>query len=446
MIQAILTALLITAPIKPEQRNCCDNIADGFGNVPSHIREKFGARIAANEPRLGLSNWLSQPTYSILRDDPPIEIPKTDDKSLDVDAKAEANHKKDIEDDIKLGKEVAVDITKEMKSSTNQEMIDRVNRIGTELAQIANGNKVTVPWGDPRLNKFPYTFTVLQGGDVNAFSIPGGYIYVYEGLINYAETDHELAGVLAHEISHAAFRHLATLQREQSKLQAITLPLILLSLLSGTNSGQGIATGASLYNQAKGSGWSVNAENAADYGAVQYLMLAGGKYQPVGMLTFIERLAYDERNRPQYDWGIYRTHPPSKERANSINKALISFNLPRQRSISSTTFQALVKPGQDASQEVWLNGTKIVTFNGLNAKTRSNEAAEKLTRFVDSTPRIFEVGQRGAAVIGGNNEIFEFDDDDEQIQKLTKEALASQASKALKQAIYGLNFKIWDHP
>ncbi len=104
--------------------------------------------------------------------------------------------------------------------------------IGGELAAIANASKVRTTWGDKRLNPFEYTFKVVEE-DVNAFSLPGGYIYIYEGLVKYAESDDELAGVLAHEIAHASMRHVATMQREAGKLSAMQNPLILAAILIG---------------------------------------------------------------------------------------------------------------------------------------------------------------------------------------------------------------------
>ena len=68
---------------------------------------------------------------------------------------------------------------------------------------------------------------------MNAFSLPGGYVFVFDGLVKYSESDDELAGVLAHEICHAKFRHVATLDKEASKLQAISLPAILIAIFSG---------------------------------------------------------------------------------------------------------------------------------------------------------------------------------------------------------------------
>ena len=109
-------------------------------------------------------------------------------QTQDEEAKKVARHQADLKADIEMGRKYADEIAKDpkMKVSTNAEMIARVQRIGAEFAQIANENQVEVSWGDPRLNPFQYEFRVLQGDDVNAFSIQGGFIYFYEGLLKYA--------------------------------------------------------------------------------------------------------------------------------------------------------------------------------------------------------------------------------------------------------------------
>ncbi|HTQ09241.1 MAG TPA: M48 family metalloprotease, partial [Fimbriimonadaceae bacterium] len=142
-------------------------------------------------------------------------------------SKEEIQHQKDLENDIAVGKKACVEIEKVEKLSDNKEYQDRVSRIGQQLAAIARTTPVEVYWGDKRLNKFDYTFKVLKGDDVNAFTLPGGFVYVYEGLIKYVQSDDELAAVLAHEICHAEQRHYAQLVKEQSKITAPGLIAIL---------------------------------------------------------------------------------------------------------------------------------------------------------------------------------------------------------------------------
>ncbi len=372
----------------------------------------------------------------------PLELGKTLGKLQEQAAQQEQKHQQDIQNDIADGKKFAADADKDYKPTKNAEYQARVDRIGQELATIARANQVNVSWGDPRLNPFPYTFKVIEGEDVNAFSLPGGYIYVFEGLVKYVESDDELAGVLAHEISHAAFRHLATLRREQGKLEAITLPLILLSLLTGGASAGPLVYGGVLTGQAIGSGWSVKAEQAADYGGFQFMLKS--RFNPVGMLTFMERLAFDERTKPHVDYGIFRTHPPGRERANVLLERLNQEGIPVRRSLVSTSLRCEVKPG-DNGVEVWFDGIKIHCFAGSDALDRADHAAEKLNTYFDQVPKLFESSKQGdGLLIGKGVELFSVDDDDATAAKSTVIQLGDDALKALKRATFELSYRVWD--
>ena len=231
--------------------------------------------------------------------------------------KAERQHQQDLKGDEETGKKYAADAEKQYRLSTNKEYQERVQRIGGVIAAIANKTPINVIWGDKRLNPFTYEYKVIQGDDVNAFSIPGGHIYVFEGLVKRVESDDELAGVLAHETTHAEERHVAVLQHEASKIQSFTLPLILLAILTGgASAAVGTLGVTGLYTQAQGSGWSVKAEESADYGGFQYMLKS--PYDPTGMLTFMERLARLNQLEDSINWGIYATHPPSRERAETL--------------------------------------------------------------------------------------------------------------------------------
>lgn len=351
-------------------------------------------------------------------------------------------HQRDLDNDIRLGTEYSAEIEKELKLSQDAEAIERVNRIGQSLAEIARVRNVAVSWGDRRLNPFDYTFKVIDEKDVNAFSIPGGFIYVYQGLIDYAETDDELAGVLAHEISHASFRHVATLRREQGKLANFTVPFILIGLLMGGESGMGVATAGALTNQAMASGWSVDAEKSADYGAVQYMIESG--YNPVGVLTFMERLAAESRQEASIDWGIYRTHPPSRERAEAIKKHLAEFNVPLRRSQTSTSLRSVITPSPDGGFTLTFLNVELHNFFGDGAAERAEDARQRLDSFFDSEPLMAEValGPEGR-VNGGTRKLFQVHDTDAFVRGLTRDMLAKETVKQVKHAVYELSYRIW---
>ncbi|MES1228038.1 MAG: M48 family metalloprotease, partial [Armatimonadota bacterium] len=193
----------------------------------------------------------------------------------------DAGQKKAMEDDIRVGNDYAKEVEKTLKFSKDTKSIERLERVGAVIADIARQNKVGVLYGDKRLSPFAYKFHLVEGKDVNAFSIPGGNIYVNEGLMAFVESDDELAAVLAHEVSHAAFRHYATMQKDSSLINALSLPLLIAAILARNDATYGAMVGAQMASASFMSGWSVEAETAADFGSVQFM--AKSPYQPVGM-------------------------------------------------------------------------------------------------------------------------------------------------------------------
>ncbi|MCW5936650.1 MAG: M48 family metalloprotease [Fimbriimonadaceae bacterium] len=353
-------------------------------------------------------------------------------------ARVDERHEKDLAADIALGKEAAKEVAKETKLSEDAEETARVQRIGDELAKIANQTMVKVTWGDSRLNAFHYEFHLLKGDEVNAFSLPGGFIYVYEGLVSFAETDDELAGVLAHEIAHASFRHVATLRREQSKFDVINIPLIVAAILSRSSEAMQITQGVGLLNQAVYSGWSLKAEASADYGGLQYMLAS--QYEPMGILTFMERLAFRDRSKPQIDWGIYQTHPPSADRARALIQHFKEAGVEIRRSKSSTSLRATVAPGEDNQVDVFFGKALVYSFMGEDALTRADQSAEALNAFFDSVPAMYEVELVGGTrVMGRYVELLEAtpDDGDGYREK------ADAAFKAIKKLVFDLNYRLW---
>ncbi len=355
-------------------------------------------------------------------------------------------HQKDIDRDIELGKEYTKEIAKDpqFKQSTNKEFIDRVNRIGGQMAAIANVTHAKALWGDSRMSTFEYHFTVLADKDVNAFSLPGGFIYVNEGLLNFIESDDELAGVLAHEIAHSAFRHVATLQRESSKLQIAQIPLILAAIFTSSKNAIPILEGSQLFQQAIGSGWSVKAEQAADYGGFQYMIKS--QYNPAAMLTMMERLALDEKTSPAglYDLGILRTHPPGKERAASLTKYLDQAGIAVHRSEVTTSYRTSVSPTKDGGFDLQFGKRSLIVLRGPNASGRATEAARRFNDFFDQVPQLYEVrSSNDGSVSGMGRTLIQVFPDDGDI-KLSPAAKADALVKSTKNCLYMLAYRVWD--
>jgi len=176
----------------------------------------------------------------------------------------------------------------------------------------ALGNRLVAASPDSRQ---PFEFFLLQDLSVNAFALPGGFIGVHTGLIFTAQTESELAGVLAHEVAHVTQRHIARMIASQEKSQLATLAALAIGILASRSSsqlGQAVITGvqaAAIQNQLD---FSRDNEREADRVGVQILEKAN--FDVRAMPVFMERLQRATRvyesNAPAY----LRTHPINTER------------------------------------------------------------------------------------------------------------------------------------
>lgn len=152
-----------------------------------------------------------------------------------------------------------------------------VQSVGTFIAATSERKDVT------------YTFTVLNTPDVNAFAVPGGYIYVTRGLLALANNEAEMAGVLGHETGHINARHTAERAGQQQNAQLGVLGATLLGAILGGQAGGELAGGlASQYGQVKLAGYSQEQEFEADSLGVRYMKRA--TYDPQAMATFLAEL------------------------------------------------------------------------------------------------------------------------------------------------------------
>lgn len=357
-------------------------------------------------------------------------------------------------DEIEFGKKIVEEVVKQFKIVEDPALNERVNRIGLALADIARSTHTEARYGESGAPPFEYSFKVIDDKDINAFSIPGGFIFVHKGLLDFVQSDHELAGVLAHEIAHAAHRHVMALVRADDKIsREVMLPVLLGALIGRMPAGDTLTllTGTQLYRIAKLNSFGQEAEIDSDLTALEYLRRSS--YNPVGLLTFMERLAAEERKRPQLDWGIYRTHPPSKERAQALRKALQDTGIPiRRREVSpalrivarleKTDKKEGMPPDEAGLYEVAYDN--ILIFRPAHdpdkgdSKTRAEKIAERLNVLLDDGVEMFEVrlSSDGQAISVKGEEVIRITAADSNLYDQTPEQAALAVREALRRLLW----------
>src|SRR3979490_1167637 len=225
-----------------------------------------------------------------------------------------------LEREIGLGKGLAQEGERSSKLIDDPVVTEYVNRVGQNLVRNSDA-------------RVPFTIKVIDLDVVNAFCLPGGFFYVNSGLILRAQEESELAGVMAHEISHVTARHGTKNATKGELMQLATIPLILLG--PGGWAGYGIYQGLNLAIPITYLKFSRDAEREADFLGLQYMYKAG--YDPNSYVTFFERIQADEKRRPGTIPKVFSTHPPTPERIENTQKEIARILPARQEYIVTTS-------------------------------------------------------------------------------------------------------------
>jgi len=210
-----------------------------------------------------------------------------------------------LEKEIALGKQLAQDVERSSKLVDDPVVTEYVNRVGQNLVRNSDA-------------RVPFTIKVIDSDEVNAFALPGGFFYVNSGLILRAQEESELAGVMAHEISHVTARHGTKNATKGQILQLATIPLVLLG--PAGLAGYGLYEGLNVALPLTFLKFSRDAEREADFLGLQYMYKSG--YDPNAYVTFFERIQADEKRRPGTIPKVFSTHPPTPERIQNAQKEI----------------------------------------------------------------------------------------------------------------------------
>ncbi|MFC1594549.1 Maf family nucleotide pyrophosphatase [Candidatus Omnitrophota bacterium] len=192
--------------------------------------------------------------------------------------------------EVRLGRSIAKQFEKEYEPVQDIELQDRLQRIGQDIAAVCDRQEIR------------YYFKVVGEDEINAISLPGGYVYIFQGLMDKLESDDEIAAILAHEVAHIVARH------SIKKLQA-ALGMNLLNLVLIPTTSPEFVHGANVAMASVFLEYSKEDEFLCDKLSVIYCKRAG--YDPEGVVTVLEKLLEHSEIRPFSYW---RTHPYISER------------------------------------------------------------------------------------------------------------------------------------
>ena len=209
-----------------------------------------------------------------------------------------------IEKEIALGKHYADEVERTSKMVRDPIISEYVNRLGQNLVRNSDA-------------KVPFQFKVVDNDAVNAFALPGGFVFVNTGLLVKADTESEVASVLAHEIAHVAARHGT---RQATKSQIANLAMIPLVIFTGGWTGFGIQQAAYFAIPITFLQFSKGMEAQADFLGLQYLYKTG--YDPIAFVDFFEKLQTMEKTKPGALASVFRSHPMTDDRIKAAQKEI----------------------------------------------------------------------------------------------------------------------------
>lgn len=226
-----------------------------------------------------------------------------------------------IERQIAMGKEYSEHVEATTKFVKDPEITEYVNRIGQNLVRNSD-------------SQVPFTIKVIDSDDINAFALPGGFFYVDSGLILAADSEAELAGVMAHEIAHVAACHAARGKTRGQLMNLASLPMMMIGGPIGyaAYESMAIATPLTFFK------FSRKFEAEADFLGIQYMYKAG--YDPQALAAFFEKVKAMEKRPQNAVVKAFQTHPQTPDRIARTQQEISTLLPPQtQYTVDTSDFQ-----------------------------------------------------------------------------------------------------------
>ena len=270
------------------------------------------------------------------------------------------------EKEIAIGKQYSTEIDRQAKLLTDPVVNEYVNRVAQNVARNSD-------------LKIPLTVKVIDSPELNAFALPGGFLYVNTGLILAAEEEDQVAGVMAHEIAHVACRHWASQMTKMTVAQYAMIPLIFIPMSYPVYMGvmEAYMNGVPMAFLKFSRGY----EAEADYLGIQYMYKAG--YDPNSYVAFFGKVMEEERRIPGSVPSVFMDHPPTGERIIKSEEEIKEILPKRDQYLVSTSEFDDVKA---RLQQVISNRKKMKP--GESGPTlRKRESTDQTTTQTQQTPQ-----------------------------------------------------------
>jgi predicted Zn-dependent protease len=223
-----------------------------------------------------------------------------------------------LQQEIELGRKMAADVQRQARLLDDPVVVEYVNRLSQNLVRNSDA-------------RVPFTVKVIDSNEVNAFALPGGFLFVNTGLILRTGSEAELAGVLAHEIAHVAARHATKQATRKELVNYVSIPLVFAGGMVGYAIRQlvGLAVPMGFTHFTRGM------EKQADTLGLEYLYRSG--YDPLAFVDFFERIGSLEKTRPGLVARMFSSHPMTASRIKSAQKQIQRRLEPRSTYVVDTS-------------------------------------------------------------------------------------------------------------
>jgi predicted Zn-dependent protease len=208
-----------------------------------------------------------------------------------------------LEKEVAMGREMSQEVESQAKLLRDPVVNEYVNRIGQNLVKNSDA-------------AVPFTIKIVESDEINAFALPGGFFFVNTGLIMEADSESELAAVMAHEIAHVAARHATKNMTKGQLFNFASIPLVFI----GGPVGYAVQQAASIAMPMSILKFSRDAEREADLLGLEYQYKTG--YDPGSLVAFFEKIKAQEKHKQNFISKAFATHPMTEDRVKRAQKAI----------------------------------------------------------------------------------------------------------------------------